>query len=176
MSDLPVQIRDFIVALTDDTRAPAYMLVNQVDKLTEWGGDLESYGIDGLKRDMHVSEHIAFLAGLLPLGRDSVFLPRVQTKTDVFADVYLFSREQGTWILLLDATIDSARRQTMQQKVHDSQIHVAELEREGGALLEANIVLEQLVRERTAELAQTVLQLKQQLAESERAKKAGQDN
>lgn len=171
MSELPSPIRDFILTLTDETLTPAYLLVSEKNGLAEWGGDLESYGIRELEKNMDVTEHVSFLAGLLPLGTSSLFLPRVQTKTDVFADVYLFTREQGTWVLLLDATVDTAKRLGMQQKLYNSRLQVTELEREGDALYKANAVLEEMVRERTAELTQTILQLKQELAERERVEK-----
>ena len=88
----------------------------------------------------------------------------MQTTTDVYADVYLFTRDEGTWILLLDATSDSVRRQTMQQKLYDARLQAVEFANESDTLLRANLSLEQLVRERTAELAQTVLRLQQELA------------
>jgi len=176
MSKLPPPIGDFILTLTDETLSPAYLLVSEKDGLVDWGGDLESYGITELKKNIDVSEHISFLAGLLPLGTSSVFLPRVQTKPDVFADVYLFTRDQETWVLLLDATTDSAKRLSMQQKLYDSRLQVSELTREGDALYKANAVLEEMVRERTAELTQTILRLKQELAERERVEKNLREN
>ena len=176
MSKLPSPIGDFILTLTDETLSPAYLLVSEKEGLAEWGGDLESYGIKGLEKSMDVSEHVSFLVGMLPLGTSSVFLPRVQTKTDVFADVYLFTREQETWILFLDATADTTKRLSMQQKLYDSRLQVGELTREGDALYKANAVLEEMVRERTAELMQTILQLKQELAERERIEKELREN
>lgn len=175
MSELPAPIRDFILSLADDTLSPAYLLVTDTGTLIEWGGDLESYGIKELERNMDVSQHVTFLSGLLPLATNGLYLPRVQTETEVFADVFLFSREQGTWVLLLDATADTARRLSLQQKLYDSRLLVTDLEREGDALYKANAVLEQLVRERTAELAQTVLQLRQELDARERTTKARWD-
>lgn len=171
MRELPLPIRDFIMALTDDMLSPAYLLVTENGQLIEWGGDLESYGVSELEKDLDVSTHIPFLVGVLPLGTDSIFLPHVHTSEEVIADVYVFSREQGTWILLLDSTAETARRQTMQQKFYDSRLQVTDLERESDALYKANVVLEQLVSERTAELSQTILKLKQQLAEIERSRR-----
>jgi len=170
MSDLPSPIIDFLLGLTDDTLSPAYLLVTD-SGLTQWGGDLDSYGITGLQDHMDVSETIPFLVGLLPLGTSSVFLPNVQTKEGTFADVYLFNREQGTWILLMDATATTNRQLNMQQKLYDSRLQVNGLEREGEALLKANITLEQLVRERTMDLYQTIHQLQEQLTVRERAEK-----
>lgn len=173
--DLPQPIRDFILALTEDTLSPAYMLVNDT-KLAEWGGDIADYGIAGLQKGLDVAEHVAFLTGVLPLGESSLFLPRVQTKEGVFADVYIFGREYGTWVLLLDATADTARRLTMQQQLYDSRLETSDLRKEEKALLNANLVLEDMVRQRTSDLMQTILQLKQQIAENERGRSASRDD
>jgi len=171
MTGLPSPIVDFLLGLTDETLAPAYLLVTEKDGLAEWGGDLESYGIKGLQKNMDVSDHILFLAGILPLGTSSVFLPNIQTKEGIFADVYLFNREQGTWILLLDATAKTAMRVNMQQKLYDSRLQVTDLAREGDALYKANAVLEELVKERTVDLMQTILKLQQELVERKRINK-----
>jgi hypothetical protein len=176
MRDLPPPIRDFILSLTDDMLSPAYLLVTASGQLIERGGELESYGLKDLAVNVDVAESVPFLLGVLPLEGKSLFLPHVQTKPDVFADVYVFNREQGTWILLLDSTVKRARQQMMQQKLYQSRLQVSDLEREGNALYEANAVLEQLVSERTAELSQTILQLRQQIAETERAQKARREN
>ncbi len=173
MNELPLPIRDFILELTDDMLSPAYLLVTESGRLIEWGGDLESYGVKDLEKNLDVSDHIPFLVGVLPLKTKNLSFPHVQTKPEVFAfaDVYLFSREQGVWILLLDSTVETARQQTVQQKLYDSRLQVTDLVREGDALYQANAVLEQLVSERTAELSETILQLREQIAESQRAKK-----
>ena len=62
------------------------------------------------------------------------------------------------------------------RRLYSSRLEVNDLEREGNALYKANAVLEQLVNERTAELSQTILQLRQQIAETERARKIGQES
>lgn len=176
MADLPAPIRDFIYALTEDTLAPAYLLVTDEDRLSDWGGDLESYGITGLEKNMQVADHLAFLAGVLPLDAGSVFLPHVQTEAGVFADVYLFSRDQGTWVLLLDATAEVKKQQATQQRTYDSSLQVTELEREGEALYEVKSHLEQRVSEQTAELSLTVVRLQQELAEGRRIQQALRDS
>jgi len=171
MSNLPAPIREFILALTDETLSPAFLLLTQDGTLVDWGGDLDAYGIRNLKLNADVDEQVSFLIGLLPLGSDSVFLPHIQTTGKVFADVYLFKRDQGTWVLLLDATADTAKRLQLQQKLYDSRLQVSDLEREGEALYKANAVLEELVRERTADLTETILRLQQELKEHKPADK-----
>lgn len=165
MADLPGPIREFIDALTDDLLAPAFMLVSDEGGLTAWGGALSSYGISGLEENMQVGNDVPFLVGLLPLDSGSVFLPKVQTAAQVFADVYLFRRHEGTWILLLDATDDVKKRQALQQRTYDISLRAAELEHEGRTLYDANSRLAQRVKEQTSELSQTVVRLQQELAE-----------
>ena len=172
MADLPAPIREFIDGLTDDLLAPAYLLVTDAGRLSDWGGALESYGISGLEKNIQVDEHLLFLAGLLPLGAAGVFLPNVQTNTGVFADVYLFRRVQGSWVLLLDATESVKKRQVLQQRTYDISLKATELEREGKSLYDANSGLQQRVREQTRELSETVRRLQQELADSRRTEEA----
>jgi PAS domain S-box-containing protein len=172
MAELPTPIRDFILELTEDKRSPAYLLIKGETGLSEWGGDLSSYGIVGLQKDMNVGEHIPFLQGLLPLESRNLFLPHMSTGEGVYADVYLFSRDGGTWVLLLDSSADASKRQRMQQKANDLSLQVADLEREEEALYEAQTILEQRVRERTVELADMNLQLRNELAERQRVEVA----
>ncbi len=172
MADLPAPIRDFIDALTDELLAPAYLLVSDEGGLSEWGGALESYGISGLEKNMQVADHLGFLVGVLPLDSGGVFLPNVQTKAGVFADVYFFRRDEGTWILFLDATADVKKRQALQQRTYEISLQAAQLEQEGRSLYDANSMLEQRVREQTAELSETVLRLQQELNEGRRTEQA----
>ena len=172
MADLPAPIREFIDGLTDDLLAPAYLLVTDAGRLSEWGGALESYGISGLEKNIHVGDHLLFLAGLLPLGAAGVFLPNVQTNPGVFADVYLFRRVQSSWVLLLDATESVKKRQVLQQRTYDISLKAIELEREGKSLYDANSGLQQRVREQTRELSETVRRLQQELADSRRTEEA----
>ena len=172
MSELPKPICDFILELTEDVRSPAYLLVAEAGNLREWGGDLSSYYITGLQKDADAGEHVPFLQGMLPLETQNLFLPSVQTGDAQYADVYIFKREEGTWILLLDATADATKRQRLQQKSNDLHLQVVELEREEEALYETQSILEQRVAERTAELSQVNAQLRKELDERKRAEAA----
>lgn len=172
MSEFPTPIRDFMLSLTEDRRSPAYMLVSDDKGLVRWGGDLASYDITGLKENMDVGEHVPFLLGLLPLETHNVFLPNIQTKAGQYADIYLFHRDEGTWILLLDASAEATKRQIIQQKASNLNLQVTELEREGEALYNAQNILEEKVRERTLELAEMNQQLQKELAERKRVEEA----
>ena len=171
MSDLPAPVRDFILELTEDTRSPAYMLVDGENRLAAWGGDWGAHDVTGLDERIDVPEHVPFLFGLLPLETPNALLPNVQTHQGLYADVYLFKRKEGTWVLLLDATADATARQRMQQKSSNLSLKVHELEREEEALYEAQGELEEKVRARTAELWETNRRLRKELAERERIEK-----
>jgi PAS domain S-box-containing protein len=172
MSDLPTPVREFIDTLTEDTLSPAYLVVNDDCQLLEWGGDLTSYGIDGLKEKMDVTEHIPYLGGLLPLEGNNLSLPRVQTRSGIFADIYLFRRREVVWVLLLDVTSEARRRKRLQQRANEAGLEVTELKFQSEVLARVNSILEERVRERTAQLSQTVRQLQNELAEKEKAQDA----
>ena len=170
--ELPPPIREFIDLLNEDTLGPAYLLVNDAGDLLEWGGDLASYDVTGLQAGLNAGEHIGFLSGVLPLEGQNMALPRVQTRPGIFADVFLFRREGGVWILLMDATSEARRRARLQQRAYDSSLHAADLEREGEVLARVNSLLEDAVKQRTLQLQKTVQQLERELDEKERAEKA----
>ena len=168
VNELPTPIRDCMLELTVENRSPAYLLIGDDNGLIEWGGELDDYGIPEPRAGMDVGEQLPFLVGLLPLGARSLFLPYVQTETKRFADLYLFSGEQGTWVLLLDATPDALQRRRMQQSSHDLKLEVTDLRREGDELSQAKSELEERVRERTGELARANQQLLEELARRKR--------
>lgn len=170
--ELPPPIREFIDLLNEEALAPAYLLVNRQGYLLEWGGDLSGYGINDLQRGLNVCEHIPFLNGLLPLETQNVAMPRMQTRPGIYADIYVFRRETGIYILLIDATLEARRRTHLQQKAYDSRLQTADLEREAEVLARVNSLLEDAVKQRTLQLRETVHQLERELDEKERAEKA----
>lgn len=125
MIEFPTPICNFILALTFETRSPAFLLVADDNSLIEWGGSLDSYNITGLQKNKDLDEQIYFLAGILPLEDNNIFLPSVKMEGGLYADVYFFRETQGTWILLLDASTATIEQRRLQQKAYD-----LELERE----------------------------------------------
>ena len=172
MSDLPEPVSDFIDSLTEDTLSPAYLVVNDDAELLEWGGDLSSYGISDLEKNKDVPEHIPYLTGVLPLEGNNLSLPRVQTRSGIFADIYLFRRRDVVWVLLLDVTSEARRRRLLQQRANEASLEATELKYQGETLGRINSILEERVRERTAQLSQTVRQLQHELDAKERAQDA----
>ena len=173
MRELPLPIREFLQTLTEDRRPPAYLLVDESGVLVACGGDLATYGVVGLQDGADVTQRVPFLAGLLPLDTgDLTFLPYVQTIGESFADIYVFRREQGTWIVLLDATREAVARQRVQQRANEGDMEVAQLKWDEEALSEENAELERRVAERTAQLVRVNLRLRRELDEREKAERA----
>lgn len=172
MRELPTPIRDLILLVTVDTRSPAYLLIDNDQRLSDWGGEVEAYGLAELQKGVDVAEQVSLITGLLPLD-NTVFLPFVNTDSGRSADVYLFRGEDGTtWMLLLNATADANKRQSLQQRAQDLVLQVTDLEREGDTLYQAKSELEARVRERTVELSQANDRLRQELAERQRIEAA----
>ena len=122
MNEFPASICDFILALTFETRAPAYLLVGDDNKLAEWGGNLESYNITGLQKNVEVDQQVYFLAGVLPLEDENVFLPSVKMEGGLYADIHFFRAAEGTWILFLDASVTTIEQRRLQQKAYDLEL------------------------------------------------------
>ena len=122
MSPLPASICDFILALTFETRAPAYLLVDADNKLVEWGGNLDSYNITGLQKNVEIDQQVYFLAGVLPLEDENVFLPSVKMEGGLYADIHFFRAAEGTWILFLDASVTTIEQRRLQQKAYDLEL------------------------------------------------------
>lgn len=118
MLELPVPVLDYIYSLTIENRSPAYLLVNKDGCLSSWGGKLSTYGITNLEQGKYVGEQILFLEGLLPLDVP-IFLSCIETKRGLAADIYIFPKDDGDWILLLDATLEANQRSLVQQKGND---------------------------------------------------------
>src|ERR1051325_6343105 len=163
MSALPTPISEFMLKLNVDTRSPAYLLVNKNGSLSEWGGDLAAYGMEDLRKDQPVGEQVFFLEGMLPLDTSPLFLPYMKTDSGLSADIYLFTGEEGTWVLLMDATWEARKRKAIQQKANDLSLYVVEQQKDE---------LEELVERRTHALAKANFQLKLELEERQRVEDA----
>lgn len=119
MLDLPEPVRSYINSLIVETRSPAYFLVAKDGRLSNWGGKCSVFGITSLKQGEYVAKQLFFLEELLPLDEFPIFLFCIKTKEDIFADVHIFSGDEGDWVLLLDATLEEKHRSLMQQKGND---------------------------------------------------------
>lgn len=119
MLSLPDTVFNFLYTFTLENRSPAYLLVMKDGRLSSWGGNLTLYGLTDLQQGEYVEQQILFLIGLLPLNGLSVNLPCVEMESGISADVYIFSTNEGDWVILLDATLFENQRSLVQQKGND---------------------------------------------------------
>lgn len=117
--DFPSPICVYIHTYVIGKRYPAYLQVNAEECLSDWGGALDYYGLDGLAPGQDVTEWCPFLIGMLPVDEYGVILPWMEVRPGCYADVHLLASECGTSIVLLDATIEATRYRVMQQKIND---------------------------------------------------------
>ena len=116
MLELPNQILDYIQKIIIDIRSPAYLCIAKDGHLLTWGGSLETYGINNLKKGEQIETKLFFLQGILPLDDFPVFLQCLEIQENIYADIHIFSGEAGAWILLLDATLNQVKQSIVQQK------------------------------------------------------------
>src|SRR5947209_5235374 len=119
MVNFPGPILDLIYSVILESYSPAYLLVSRDGRLLKAGGKLAAYGIPALQKDRGVGEQIYFLAGLLPIGNRYEYIPRLTLESGISADIYLFSDDEGDWVLLLDATDERIELARTQQKANE---------------------------------------------------------
>lgn len=168
MLNLPSPISDFILKLISETQTPSYLLVQRDGRLLDYGGDIASYGFKNLERGGPVGEQVYFLEGMLPLDKSPTSLPYVKTESGLVADIYMFYGDEGTWVLLMDATWDARKRRAIQQKANELSLEVVKRQRTEEELKQEKEELEALVEERTHELVIANVDLRQELEERER--------
>ena len=115
----PTIVADYILNRTLNQQAVAYLKISATGQLLESGGLLLAYGLDQLKPGAKVIETAVFLEGLLPLQRDTLFLPNVQTISGVVADLHLFKRGEDAWVVLMEATRHVIEQTPIQQQSNE---------------------------------------------------------
>ncbi len=115
----PPIVSDYILDRTLNQRAVAYLKLSREGALLESGGLLLAYGLDNLKIGSPVSKVAVFLEGLLPLQRDTLLLPNVQTNSGVVADLHLFRQENSDWVILMEATRHVLEKAPIQQQSNE---------------------------------------------------------
>lgn len=116
MIDFPVPLLDYIQKIIIEIRSPAYLLISKDGHLLKWGGSLETYGIINLEKGQKIETKVLFLQGLLPVDNFPIFLQCIEMQPNIYADIHIFSDNQGDWVLLLDATLNQVKQSAVQQK------------------------------------------------------------
>jgi class 3 adenylate cyclase len=119
MPDIAAPVLEYIYDLTVKDLSPAFLLVEQSGVIRYWGGNLEIYGINGLKEGDLTEDHAEFLRGFFPFEDEQLNLSCVETESGVSADVHIFRAENGYWVLLLDVTGREEQQSVTQQRINE---------------------------------------------------------
>jgi class 3 adenylate cyclase len=158
MIEFPRPILDYIQKVIIEIHSPAYLFIAKDGRLLEWGGSLEVYDIINLEKGQKIETKLFFLQGLLPLDSVPCFLQCIEMQDNIYADIHIFSGNQGDWVLLLDATLNQVRQSVIQQKGNE-----LSLVREK----QSKILAQYLGKDVAESLAQGVFTLEQKAERSE---------
>ncbi len=119
MKDLAPTILKYICDLTVKNRSPAFLLLDQDNCIQEWGGKLDTYGIEAIEKGERIEDRVLILDGFFPLDEEQIQLQCVETESGVPADIHIFFQDKAVWVLFLDASEKEAMQSVFQQKIND---------------------------------------------------------
>jgi class 3 adenylate cyclase len=119
METLPAAVAERLQALIYSERAVAYLEVDAGLNLVSAGGQLEAYGLAGLRLREPVAEQAFFLEGLLPPDETPYVVPSVELASGCVADLHFLLDEEMWWVVLLDVSVERDAAWRMQQKAYD---------------------------------------------------------
>ena len=171
MLDLPTRISDSLLELIHAQRFLAHLVIDDSQQLTQAGGHLAHYGLDGLQAGRLASDQIPFLEGLLPLAETPFLIRSMEMPSGRVADIHFFADDGTVWVLLLDVTAEYEEARLVQQKAYDMTLLsqrearlIAQLESANQELTRAH---DELAASREA-LLRTHDRLQQELRDAER--------
>jgi signal transduction histidine kinase/CheY-like chemotaxis protein len=115
---IPLRIAEYIRSIWMSEMIISYLSIDEQGNLVDWGGYPRHYGLTNLVVGQPVMEQVVFLEGMLPVFRTQV-LQFVSLEGGRSAHVHIVPFEEGTWVLLFDATVQHDQQQKMQQQVND---------------------------------------------------------
>jgi signal transduction histidine kinase/CheY-like chemotaxis protein len=121
MATIPVSIAKYIRSMWMAEMIITYLHIDKHGNLVDWGGYPQHYGLTDLTAGKSATEQINFLEGLLNISHTEI-LEFVGVGNGRCAHVHLLPLENGTWVLMFDATKEHNRQQKMQQQVNELSI------------------------------------------------------
>ncbi|OUD12186.1 hybrid sensor histidine kinase/response regulator [Thioflexithrix psekupsensis] len=159
MSAIPLSIVKYIRSLWMSEMILTYFHIDQEGLLVRWGGHPRHYGLSYLNTQQPANEQIAFLEGLLPVTHTQI-LEFVGIGRGKVAHVHLIPFQEGTWVLMFDATVEHERQQQMQQRANELSLLtyrqarlLEELEQTRAALFAEKQRLEEITQQKSQLIA-----------------------
>jgi hypothetical protein len=101
MNSLPVPIAEDLIELTLRDRQIAYLELDYRGILVSLGGELDIFGLIGLKVGLLLDQQVDLFTGLISSESLPIYLPFMETPSGESADIHLFEKENSFWILLM---------------------------------------------------------------------------
>ena len=119
MSDFPVPIAEDLIELSLRDRQIAYLELDNRGILVSLGGELDIFGLMGLKVGLLIDKQVDLFTGLISSESLPIYLPFMETPSGESADIHLFEKEDRFWILLMHTGEKRKHHQAIQQSVYD---------------------------------------------------------
>ena len=122
MITFPTSVAEYIhsIGMTSKT-VTAYLQLDEFDNLVNWEGQPQQLGVSDLTIGQPITEQLFFLEGMLPIP-SNLMLRFVSLSEQYYAHVHIIPYEEGTYVLLFDATLEYERQQKMLQQVNESKL------------------------------------------------------
>ncbi|HEW98247.1 MAG TPA: response regulator [Beggiatoa sp.] len=121
MATIPLSIAKYIRSMWMAEMIITYLRIDKHGNLVDWGGYPQHYGLTNLATGKPVTEQVGFLEGLLSVPHTQV-LQFVRVANGRCAHVHIMPLDNGTYVLMLDATAEHDRQQKMQQQLNELSI------------------------------------------------------
>ncbi len=121
MQRIPLSLAKYIRSFWISELILTYFHIDKQGVLIDWSGHPRHYGLPLLENGQPAAAQISFLEGVLPIEHTQV-LEFVVVGSGRVAHVHLIPFEQGTWVLMFDATAEHDRQQQMQQQYNELSI------------------------------------------------------
>ena len=119
MEGVPTTIAEQLQALLCSERAVAYLQVDSGLNLVGAGGQLNAYGLAGLRLGEQAAEQAFFLEGFLPPVDTPFVVPSMELPSGRAADLHFFLQDDTFLVVLLDVSAERDAARRIQQKAYD---------------------------------------------------------
>ena len=118
---LPLSVVKYIRSVWIAETIMTYLQIDEQGNLVSWGGHPRHYGLTNLTTGQPVVEQVNFLEGMLNVPYSQV-LHFVRVGEERCANLHIVPIDNGTYVLMFDATAEHDRQQKMQQQVNELSI------------------------------------------------------
>lgn len=120
--DYPPPITAYLLDRTARNLHLAYFLLDDHERIIQWGGALGHYRIQVPRKGMPISDLLVFTEGILPTTGGEMVLECVQLPAGKMVDAHFFEADGHAWLLLLDASEKAENKRLLQQKANELEL------------------------------------------------------